>query len=64
MKIRPKKGLKVPKLDGTFLKDDGELVKKNSYWVRRLNDGDVELVVEKSLPKTNSKSKKNTEGEI
>ncbi|SIO94792.1 DUF2635 domain-containing protein [Vibrio spartinae] len=39
--IKPRDGLTVRKPDGTFLNVAGETVRRNAYWVRRLNDGDV-----------------------
>lgn len=43
--IKPaKEGVSVLKPDGTHLANDGETVKRSSYWVRRLLDKDVEIV--------------------
>jgi hypothetical protein len=39
--IKPAPGLKVRKPDGGELKAEGEKVEINSYWLRRLADGDV-----------------------
>lgn len=39
--IQPAKGLTVRKPDGSVLAADGERVTRNSFWIRRLNDGDV-----------------------
>lgn len=45
MKIKPKKPhVQVRKPDGTHLCRDGESVKRTSFWLRRLNDGDVEVM--------------------
>jgi hypothetical protein len=45
-KIKPKNGYKLrfPNAIDRFLSDDGDTVEWNSYWQRRLNDGDVEIV--------------------
>jgi hypothetical protein len=37
----PAPGLRVRKPDGTLLAPEGEVVEMNSYWLRRLADGDV-----------------------
>jgi len=39
--LKPAEGLQVRKLNGFYLAPEGELVEMNSYWLRRLNDGDV-----------------------
>ncbi|MEJ6520647.1 DUF2635 domain-containing protein [Shewanella bicestrii] len=48
--IKPAKpAVPVRKPNGEYLKADGEKVERSSFWVRRLNDGDVvELKVAKS----------------
>jgi hypothetical protein len=48
IKIKPKKGLTV--LDPTTyapLKKSGETKPKNEYWLRRVADGDVEIIKNK-----------------
>lgn len=42
----PNPGVRVRKEDGALLKAEGETVERNSYWLRRQNDGDVTLSVE------------------
>lgn len=39
--VKPKPGLTVRKPDGSKLQADGELVSRTSFWIRRLQDGDV-----------------------
>lgn len=40
--VKPKNGILIKRPDnGRFLKPEGETVPKNSFWRRRLNDGDV-----------------------
>lgn len=46
IKIKPKNGLIVLKPDGSKLNPAGETVERSSYWIRRLKDGDVEIVAE------------------
>ncbi len=41
--VKPAKGLKVRKENGTFLPDAGDTVVHSSYWARREQDGDVTL---------------------
>ena len=51
-KIKPKKGLKVPfPMTRTFLPEKGEKVVWSSYWVRRLNEGAIELVEDSKIKK-------------
>lgn len=57
--IKPaKSGVNVRKPDGSKLKADGESVTKNAFWVRRLNDGDVELVKSTKVEETKAETKK------
>lgn len=43
MYVTPAKGRKVPDpLRGDLLPEKGRNVEKNSYWLRRLKDGDVQ----------------------
>lgn len=52
IKLKPAKGLKVKKPnDLTWLNEEGEEVEKDSYWIRRLKDGDVELITPKTRKK-------------
>ena len=54
--LKPKEGLKVPHpLSNRFLDPKGEKVSLVSYWARRLQDGDVE-VVEKERPSAKKES--------
>jgi len=48
-KLKAKKGVKVrdPKT-GQHLAEGGEVKPLNTYWRRRLNDGDVDIVAEPS----------------
>lgn len=46
--VKPAKGLKVRKEDGTFLPEEGDTVIHSSYWARREQEGDVTL---SELPK-------------
>lgn len=46
IKLRPKKGLTVLKPNGERLAVEGETVERETYWIRRINDGDVEIVTE------------------
>lgn len=39
--VKPKPGLTVRKPDGSKLQADGERVSRTSFWIRRLQDGDV-----------------------
>ena len=50
--LKPKsKDVPVRKQNGDFLSLNGEKVERNSYWVRRLNDGDVDLLKGDDLEK-------------
>ena len=44
-KIRPKRGLRI-RFPGIkrFLNQEGEFIEWGSYWQRRLNDDDIEIV--------------------
>lgn len=42
--IKPRAGLSVLKPNGEHLATTGETVQRTSYWVRRLREGDVELI--------------------
>lgn len=42
--IKPRAGLSVLKPNGKHLATTGETVQRTSYWVRRLREGDVELI--------------------
>lgn len=47
--IKPKKKeLIVPKPNGVRLKAEGEYVKAEVYWQRRINDNEVEVVTSKA----------------
>lgn len=39
----PINGARVRKPDGQILKAEGETVERDSFWLRRQNDGDVRL---------------------
>ncbi|MEN4984011.1 DUF2635 domain-containing protein [Acinetobacter modestus] len=54
MFVVPKQGYKIPDPSlSDFLPEGGREVQKNSYWVRRLRDGDV---VEKTPTKPQAKN--------
>jgi hypothetical protein len=45
--IRPLKGLRIPHpLSRKELRQTGEWVERTTYWIRRLHQGDVEIVPE------------------
>lgn len=50
--VKPKAGLTVRKPDSSKLSADGEQVKRNAYWLRRINDGDVTVVQTNSATST------------
>lgn len=41
MTIKPAPGLRVRTPDGGLLPESGATVERSSYWIRRLDDGDV-----------------------
>jgi hypothetical protein len=43
--IKPTYNLWIRKEDGDPLDNDGETVMATSYWLRRLNNGDVEEII-------------------
>lgn len=49
IRVKPEPGRTVPKSDGSTLADDGETVRNEGHWFRRMLDGDVsiELLKEK-----------------
>lgn len=49
--LKPAPGISVRKPGGALLAADGESLPKNSYWLRRFNDGDVAVI----KPKTKRK---------
>lgn len=54
MFVVPKKGYKIPDPSlNDFLPEQGREVQKNTYWVRRVRDGDV---VEKAPTKPQAKN--------
>lgn len=46
--VKPVNGVYLRKPDGQILSADGETVIVDSYWLRRLNEGDVTEVVAES----------------
>lgn len=43
--LKPKKGYKIRRPDTkTFLAESGEKIKLDSFWRRRIKDGDVEVL--------------------
>lgn len=42
--LQPINGAHIRKEDGPLLADAGEVVIASSYWLRRLNEGDVQIV--------------------
>ena len=55
--VKPKSGLTVRKPDGSKLAADGETVTRSSFWVRRLQDGDVVEVTQAAKAAKKSQSK-------
>ncbi|MDU7778699.1 MAG: DUF2635 domain-containing protein [Aeromonas caviae] len=55
--LKPKPGLTVRKPDGNKLAEAGETVSRNSFWLRRLADGDV-TEVKPAGKATNKKTEK------
>ena len=51
IRIKPADGLIVRKPDTELLKKDGETVTVNSYWQRRLNQGDVVIMTDEQVKK-------------
>jgi len=43
--IRPREGLKVRAPDGSVLPAEGASIENNTYWRRRIIDGDVIIVI-------------------
>lgn len=55
--VKPTKpDVKVRKPDGKHLAEQGEEVTKSAFWVRRINDGDVEIVSDADTPKETTQS--------
>ncbi len=50
--LKPRDGLKVRKPSGPLLDPEGEPVLMDTYWRRRLRDGDVEIVPPATSKKT------------
>lgn len=49
--IKPRAGLVIPDpVTGKALAEEGEEKSRNSYWIRRLNDGDVVVVAAPAAP--------------
>jgi len=68
VKIKPAAGLKIKRPDTLiYLKEEGEVVKMDTFWRRRIKDGDVELMEEiktevvKAEPKAEAKAEVKTE---
>ena len=57
MSLKPAADVVVRKQDGTPLAAAGEAVELNSYWQRRLNDGDVVLAESEAAAETKPKGK-------
>lgn len=58
VRLKATNGLKIRKEDGAHLADDGETVIATSYWLRRLENGDVEEVAaDASATLSNRKNK-------
>lgn len=58
--IKPAINRRVRKPDGTLLDDEGEVVERSSYWLRRVTAADVELIVSTNAmaPTAQPKTKK------
>lgn len=54
MFVKPTPGFKVrrPENPRAFLPDEGDWVERNSFWMRRLFDGDVVTATPKKKPTT------------
>jgi len=55
LKVKPKDKdtiVRMPEKDNKRLAKNGEVVPDNSYWRRRLKDGDIELVNKTRKPTT------------
>lgn len=50
--IKPANGIYLRKEDGSILAIDGETVIASSYWLRRLDNGDIEIVPDSKPSKT------------
>ncbi|PKF49255.1 DUF2635 domain-containing protein [Enterovibrio nigricans] len=59
--IPTKEDIPVRKSDGEFLDAQGEFVERSSFWVRRLNDGDVKELDGTALKKYQDELKKAAE---
>lgn len=61
IKIKPKEGLKVIKPQSKMaLKEEGEEVEQSTYWLRRIECGDV--ILEKPVQQESSKDQKSSKG--
>jgi thiamine kinase-like enzyme len=49
--VTPKPGLRVRREDGQLLDAKGEQVERNTYWLRRIKDGDVLTAQQKAKSK-------------
>jgi len=55
--IKPAKtAVPVRKQNGEYLADTGEKVERSSYWIRRLNEGDVIEIKAQSATKAPAKT--------
>lgn len=50
--IKPAHGVHLRKEDGAILSAEGETVIASSYWLRRLDSGDIELIAPAKPTKT------------
>ncbi|MND24074.1 hypothetical protein D3C80_144880 [compost metagenome] len=57
LNIKPAPGLIIRKPDGNKLAVEGEVVPRNSFWLKRLADGDV-VAVKPAAKATNKKTEK------
>jgi hypothetical protein len=57
--IQPAPGLTVRKPVGGYLAEAGEEVNRDSYWLRRLADGDVRLAKPAAIPAEGKPAPKN-----
>lgn len=56
IKIKPKDGLSIPMPEnGRMLMADGQEVEQSSYWVRRIEEGDVILMSEEKMDEKKDK---------
>jgi hypothetical protein len=53
--VKPLNGARVRKENGEVLAAEGETVERSAFWLRRIKDGDVEIVAPAKSKKSTSK---------